>query len=125
MTVLVTAASEHGATGELATAIADALRRRGLDVVVMPPDDVRSIEEFGAVALGSAVYSGHWLKPATDLVEGSRRRTRRAPGVAVPERPRRGSRSQVGAEDEQWASAIAGGRIAAMSTGSALQAEEP
>ncbi len=71
MTVLVTAASEHGATGELATAVAEALRRRGLDVVVMPPDDGCSIEEFGAVALGSAVCSGHWLKPATDLVERS------------------------------------------------------
>jgi menaquinone-dependent protoporphyrinogen IX oxidase len=36
MNVLVTAACEHGATGEIAAAIADALRRHGLDVVVMP-----------------------------------------------------------------------------------------
>jgi menaquinone-dependent protoporphyrinogen oxidase len=73
MNVLVTAATRHGATLEIAEAIADVLRRRGLDVVVLAPHDVRSVEDYDAVVVGSAVYTGRWLKPATELVERSAR----------------------------------------------------
>jgi len=69
MKVLVTTASKHGATEEIAHAIGDALRGRGLEVAVLPPEKVGSVEEWDAVVLGSAVYAGHWLKPAKELVE--------------------------------------------------------
>jgi menaquinone-dependent protoporphyrinogen oxidase len=69
VTVLVTAASQHGATQEIAEAIGEVLRRRGLDVEVMAPDDVDRVDFYDAVVLGSAVYAGHWLKPAKALVE--------------------------------------------------------
>jgi menaquinone-dependent protoporphyrinogen oxidase len=69
MNVLVTAASQHGATREIAEAIADALRKRGLEVAVLAPEDVGSVEDYDAVIIGSAVYTGHWLKPANELVE--------------------------------------------------------
>jgi menaquinone-dependent protoporphyrinogen oxidase len=71
MNVLVTAATLHGATLEIAEAIADVLRKRGLDAAVLAPEEVASVVDFDAVIIGSAVYTGHWLKPAKELVERS------------------------------------------------------
>ena len=69
MPVLVTAASKYGATAEIAQAIGLALRARGLDAVVTPPDQVHDVGGYDAVVLGSAVYAGRWQKPALDLVQ--------------------------------------------------------
>jgi menaquinone-dependent protoporphyrinogen oxidase len=69
MRVLVTAASEHGATAEIAEAIGRVLRGRGLDARVVAPGDVEGIDGYDAVVLGSAVYSGRWLAPARELVD--------------------------------------------------------
>jgi len=66
--VLVTAASRHGSTTGIARAIGEELARHGLTPVVMAPEEVGSIAQFDAVILGSAVYGGHWLEPATELV---------------------------------------------------------
>ena len=68
MRILVAAATKHGATGEIAQAIADTLRDQGLDATVLEPEWVDSVDGYDAVVLGSAVYGGHWLKPARDLV---------------------------------------------------------
>jgi menaquinone-dependent protoporphyrinogen oxidase len=68
MKVLVTAATKHGATGEIAQVIGDALRERGLDPTVLEAEQVDSVDGYDAVVLGSAVYAGHWLKPARELV---------------------------------------------------------
>jgi menaquinone-dependent protoporphyrinogen oxidase len=69
MRVLVTAATKYGATAEIAQAIADALGDRGLDPTVLPPEQVDTLGGYDAVVLGSAVYAGHWLKPARELVD--------------------------------------------------------
>jgi menaquinone-dependent protoporphyrinogen oxidase len=74
MRVLVTAASKHGASTEIATAIADVLRARGLEVAVLDPDVVQSVEGYDAVIIGSGVYAGRWLGPAKSLVERNRDR---------------------------------------------------
>ncbi len=71
MKVLVCAASKYGATAEIARAIADVLAERGCEVTVIPPEEVGAIGEFDAVVLGSAVYMGHWMKPARELVQRS------------------------------------------------------
>ncbi|MGH8945006.1 MAG: flavodoxin domain-containing protein [Acidimicrobiia bacterium] len=65
----MTAATKHGATAEIAQAIGDALTEHGIDTSVISPDQVRAIDHYDAVILGSAVYAGHWLKPAKELVE--------------------------------------------------------
>jgi menaquinone-dependent protoporphyrinogen oxidase len=70
--VLVTAASKYGATAEIARAIGDVLCERGLDASVIPPEDVGNIEDYDAVVLGSAVYTGCWLEPAKRLADRSR-----------------------------------------------------
>lgn len=64
MRVLVTAASRHGATTEIADAIGAALREAGLETSVVPPDEVLTLAGYDAVVLGSAVYMGRWLDPA-------------------------------------------------------------
>jgi len=69
MRVLVTAASKHGSTEEIAEAIANVLTKGGNDAEVIPPEEVESLEEYEALVLGSAVYAGQWLEPAMDLVD--------------------------------------------------------
>ena len=69
--VLVAAASRHGATAELATAIADGNRgalQGTAEVVVRRPREVEDVSDYDAVVLGSAVYFGHWLEEAHDLL---------------------------------------------------------
>jgi menaquinone-dependent protoporphyrinogen oxidase len=69
MRVLVTAASKHGATSEIAAVIAERLAEQGMDVVQRLPGDVTDLDGFDAVVLGSAVYAGSWLDAAKGLVD--------------------------------------------------------
>jgi menaquinone-dependent protoporphyrinogen oxidase len=71
MTVLVTAASEHGATREIASRIADDLARNGIEVDVKAPEQVGELSGYDAIVIGSAIYFGQWLKPATNFVEAN------------------------------------------------------
>jgi menaquinone-dependent protoporphyrinogen oxidase len=70
MRVLVTAASRHGATHEIATAIADGLTRRGVEAEARAAEKLDSLDGYDAYVIGSAVYVGRWLEPARELVEG-------------------------------------------------------
>jgi menaquinone-dependent protoporphyrinogen oxidase len=69
MKVLVTAASKYGSTGEIARSIEEVLTAHGHDTTVASPEEVERIEEYDVVVLGSAVYAGHWLKPAREFVD--------------------------------------------------------
>jgi menaquinone-dependent protoporphyrinogen oxidase len=69
MRILVTAASKHGATEEMAEWIGEAMGTAGAEAVVRQPDDVATLEGFDAVVLGSAVYAGHWLESAKSLAD--------------------------------------------------------
>lgn len=69
--VLVSAASMHGATAQIAQAIGQVLAQRGFTVTVIPPEQVLSVDGYDAVIIGSAVYAGHWLDPAKNLVSRS------------------------------------------------------
>ena len=69
MRVLVSAATKYGATAEIAAAIAEVLDEHGLEATVLPPEQVERVDGYDAVVVGSAVYAGHWLKPARELVE--------------------------------------------------------
>lgn len=65
--ILVTVASKHGATAEIAEHLAEQLRRGGHPVTVTAPDAVRELSTYRAIVLGSAVYMGHWMDDARDL----------------------------------------------------------
>jgi menaquinone-dependent protoporphyrinogen oxidase len=65
--VLVTAASRHQATREIAEAIVTGLRRRGVDAEARPIEELTArdaLDDYAAVVLGSAVYMGRWLGEA-------------------------------------------------------------
>jgi menaquinone-dependent protoporphyrinogen oxidase len=69
MTVLITAASAHGATGEIAARIGTDLAAQGLEVELKNPDEVEELSRYDAFVVGSAIYLGQWLKPAKSFVE--------------------------------------------------------
>ena len=70
MRILVSAASRHGSTAEIADRIGLVLATTvpGADVTVGPPYEVDDPDLFDAFVLGSAVYMGHWLEPAREFV---------------------------------------------------------
>ena len=66
--VLVTAASRHGSTHEIAEALARRLRESaGLAAGALHAENRPDPAAYDAVVLGSAVYGGSWLEPARDL----------------------------------------------------------
>jgi menaquinone-dependent protoporphyrinogen oxidase len=71
MRVLITAATRHEATAELAEAIAAALRRRDIDAQARPIGEVAEVGGYDAVVLGSAVYVGRWLREARRFAESN------------------------------------------------------
>ena len=68
MRVLVAYASKHGATGGIASAIANRLNELGMAAHVTPVDLVTDLDDVTAVVLGSAVYAGSWRKEAVEFV---------------------------------------------------------
>lgn len=69
MRILITAASKHGSTIEIAEAIARRLEGHGHAVTTMAPAEVTSVEEYDAVVLGSAVYITQWMSAAHDFLK--------------------------------------------------------
>lgn len=69
MKILVAAASRHGATREVADAIAKRLREDGLDVDRRSPEQVASLGGYDGVVIGSAVYMTRWLGTASAFLE--------------------------------------------------------
>lgn len=79
MNVLVAYASKRGATAEIAEAVAQALRDAGLSVDCLDAGDVKSIDTYDAVVLGSAVYIKRWRGDAKHFL--------RRHGDALAQRP--------------------------------------
>ncbi|HKN81421.1 MAG TPA: flavodoxin domain-containing protein [Actinomycetota bacterium] len=72
MTVLVTYATKHGSTREIAEAIATTLVDRGIPTEVLSVGAVAEVGRYDAVVLGSALYVGRWLKEATEFARRHR-----------------------------------------------------
>jgi menaquinone-dependent protoporphyrinogen oxidase len=68
MKVLITAATRHGSTFEIASGIEEVLKSAGIETVLTVPERVASLIGYDAVILGSAIYAGNWLAPARDFV---------------------------------------------------------
>ena len=79
MKVLVTASSKHGATAEIAEAIAKEITRGGFDVDLIAPTEVESIDGYDAVVLGSAVYMTQWTENARAFISRFRVQLRTVP----------------------------------------------
>jgi menaquinone-dependent protoporphyrinogen oxidase len=72
MRVLVVYASRHGATEGIAERIASALGRPGIEVGLQQAHDRAEVAGWDAVVVGSAAYTFHWLKDATQFVRRNR-----------------------------------------------------
>jgi len=69
MRALVAISSRHGSTREIGTAIARVLEAAGVEVDIIDPEHVTSVEPYDGIILGSAIYAGRWLAPARALAE--------------------------------------------------------
>src|SRR2546423_14354057 len=69
MHVLVTVASRHGSTREIADAIAQELRMPGIDADVRHVEEVPDLNSYDAVVLGSAIYMGNWESEANQFLQ--------------------------------------------------------
>ena len=69
MHILVTAASKHGATDEVADAIAKRIEASGITVDRLAPADVTSVADYDAVIVGSATYILQWMPEAHAFME--------------------------------------------------------
>jgi menaquinone-dependent protoporphyrinogen oxidase len=67
--VLVAYASKAGSTAEVAGAIGKRLADTGLAVDVRRARNVRSVDGYAAVIVGSAIRAGHWLSEAVSFVK--------------------------------------------------------
>ena len=69
MTVLVTAASKHGATREIAKEVARVLDEHGVSTELVDIDDVTGLSSYEAYVVGSGIYLGNWLKNARRFLD--------------------------------------------------------
>ena len=70
--ILVAYASRHHGTEEMASEIAAALRDAGFSVDLRDAGEVATMEPYGAVIVGSAVYMAQWERPALELIRRER-----------------------------------------------------
>ncbi|HEY5628175.1 MAG TPA: flavodoxin domain-containing protein [Candidatus Limnocylindrales bacterium] len=66
--VLVAYATKMGSTAQIAEAIAQVLRDSGHRALAVPARDVSTLDDWDAVVLGSALYSGMWQRDARKFV---------------------------------------------------------
>lgn len=66
--VLVAYATKMGSTAQIAEAMAQVLRDSGHRALALPARDVSTLEDWDAVVLGSALYSGMWQRDARRFV---------------------------------------------------------
>jgi menaquinone-dependent protoporphyrinogen oxidase len=72
MRILVTWASKHGSTADIAHAIGAVLREQDFHVVLRPIENANMDDAFDGYVIGSAVYAGHWMKHAKEFVHQHR-----------------------------------------------------
>jgi menaquinone-dependent protoporphyrinogen oxidase len=70
--VLVAYATKYGSTREVAESIASTLKDQGVDAVARPAGDVRGLEGYSAVVLGTALYFFRWRGEAHRFLRRNR-----------------------------------------------------
>jgi menaquinone-dependent protoporphyrinogen oxidase len=68
MRVLVTWSSKRGGTEGIGRTLRDALETRGFESVALPVNEVKELDTFGAVIVGSALYSNRWTRGGVRFV---------------------------------------------------------
>jgi menaquinone-dependent protoporphyrinogen oxidase len=94
--ILVAYATTHGATQEVAEAIANTLQEHGAVVELQPARSVRALQGYSAVVLGAPLYMFHLHKDALRFLS----RHRRALEGGLPLALFAGGPTEKGDEDE-------------------------
>jgi menaquinone-dependent protoporphyrinogen oxidase len=79
--ILITYASQGGATAGVAEAIGQTLSSKGVTVDVRPIKEVTDLSLYRAVVIGSAVHSGKWMPEAVGFIERNQNILRRIPSA--------------------------------------------
>lgn len=66
--MLVAYASKYGATAEMAQRVGEELRSADLAVEVLSAEQMKEVQSYDEVVLGSEVYAGSWMKPVVELL---------------------------------------------------------
>jgi menaquinone-dependent protoporphyrinogen oxidase len=80
--VLVAYGTKTGSTAEVAEALAETLRKQGLEVEVRPASSVRDLAGYDAVVLGGALYMSRWHRDARRFLSRHKAALRQRP-IAV------------------------------------------
>jgi menaquinone-dependent protoporphyrinogen oxidase len=67
MRVLIAVASKHGSTAQLGEVVAERLRARGAEAVVVPAAEITDVGGYDGVVVGAAVYAGRLVPSARAL----------------------------------------------------------
>lgn len=70
--ILVTYASRSGSTAETAEAISKTLLQNGVQVDLLPMQEVKNLAPYSAVVLGSPIRKSQWLPEALRFVQDHR-----------------------------------------------------
>jgi menaquinone-dependent protoporphyrinogen oxidase len=81
--ILVTYATKHGSTQEIAEVISETMRNNGLNVDIRMIKDVKSLEDFSFVILGAPLYMFRWHKDAHRFLSKHQRAIKNGLPVAV------------------------------------------
>ena len=76
---LVAYATKYGATGEIAEKIGQVLADAGISVDVLPVNQVKELDSYGTVVLGSAVYIFRWRKEASRFLKANAKKLAERP----------------------------------------------
>ena len=77
--ILVAYATKSGSNREIAEVVAEQIRHAAHEVTVLDAAEVRSVEPYKAVVLGSALYSGRWRREAVKLLTRNEKALARKP----------------------------------------------
>ena len=80
--ILLAYATKYGSTAEIAEAMAEAMRKKDVEVSVQPARQVRSLSDYQAVVLGAPLFMYKWHKDARRFLAKQRKALESMP-VAV------------------------------------------
>jgi menaquinone-dependent protoporphyrinogen oxidase len=104
--VLVAYASRHGTTHEVARAIANRLHTIGVHVELAPAAEIESLDRYGAVVLGGALYVGRWHRDARAFLRRHRAELATIPVAVFALGPRSLSESDLESSRDQLERAL-------------------
>jgi len=70
--ILITYASRSGSTAEIAEAIGERLTQGGIQIDVLPMQEVKDLSAYWAVIAGSPIRNSKWLPEAMQFIESHR-----------------------------------------------------